>query len=276
MCIICYKPAGVSFPSYDTLRTCWDNNPDGAGYMFSSDGKVMIRKGFMDFKSFSASLADDIETVGEDSPFVMHFRISTQAGVRQDCCHPFPLSSDMKKLRSLSCTTDIGVAHNGIISMYSDGSKEYSDTMAYITKYLSYLIKGRGYYKNKDSIHLIEETINGSRLAILDGAGHCELIGDWIKDGELYYSCGSFVQKTYANAYYSQYSYYEGFDDYECFEQAFNESTLLYDFKPGKCPWSIYLDSSYCEYCRKFGSCTYQEEIEEDIKDLYGDTDDEK
>lgn len=33
MCIIAAKPAGVEMPSDEILRTMWNNNNDGAGFM---------------------------------------------------------------------------------------------------------------------------------------------------------------------------------------------------------------------------------------------------
>ena len=51
MCIIAIKEKGVAMPDLETLNNMWNNNPDGAGYMFPFDGKVHIRKGFMSLKS---------------------------------------------------------------------------------------------------------------------------------------------------------------------------------------------------------------------------------
>lgn len=33
MCIIVCKPEGAAMPSTDTLRRCFEENPDGAGFM---------------------------------------------------------------------------------------------------------------------------------------------------------------------------------------------------------------------------------------------------
>jgi hypothetical protein len=47
MCIAVYKRVGVKMPSDKILETCFENNSDGAGYMFAHGGKVNIKKGFM-------------------------------------------------------------------------------------------------------------------------------------------------------------------------------------------------------------------------------------
>ena len=47
MCIIAAKPAGVAMPDNDTLRTMWNVNSDGAGFMYVEKGAVRIEEGFM-------------------------------------------------------------------------------------------------------------------------------------------------------------------------------------------------------------------------------------
>ena len=120
MCIIVYKPTGVNFPTKNTLKTCFEHNPDGAGFMYALGGEVHIEKGLMSFTKFYNALKIARKKAGEDAPFVMHFRISTQAGTRADCTHPYPLSQNMDDLRKLSTTAKIGVAHNGVISLTSE------------------------------------------------------------------------------------------------------------------------------------------------------------
>jgi predicted glutamine amidotransferase len=191
MCIIAYKPIGVAMPDRKLLKNCWTNNPDGAGYMFATNNNVYIRKGFMNFEGFYASLKNDYKKNGkENTAFVLHFRISTQGGVNKECTHPFPLSRDMEDLRKTRFTSDIGVAHNGIISLTSVGyykQVNYSDTMSFITDYLSLIIKDRKWYKDKDKVTLVAR-LAGSKLAIMDGSGTVTLIGEFVKEGDCYFS----------------------------------------------------------------------------------------
>ena len=56
MCIIVYKPKGASLPSKDTLQTCWENNPHGAGIMWADGSNVRIQKGFMSWDAFDRAL----------------------------------------------------------------------------------------------------------------------------------------------------------------------------------------------------------------------------
>ena len=45
MCIAIYSLKGTDIPSEDILKTCFLNNPDGAGFAFNKGGKVHIVKG---------------------------------------------------------------------------------------------------------------------------------------------------------------------------------------------------------------------------------------
>lgn len=216
MCIIAYKPLNVAFPEEATLKNCWDNNPDMAGFMYAWNDHVYIWKGFEKFEDFMKTLNRVREKTGDGIPFVMHFRISTQ-GFDKSCCQPFPLSGNMKNLKRLKVETNIGVAHNGIIDITSDGSKDYSDTMLFTTEYLVNIIRSFDWHKDPRTKKLIENLIVGSRLAILDKKGHCELMGKgWIEDKGCYYSNSTYsYKKTVYTGFNYNTGYYRGlWDDY--------------------------------------------------------------
>ena len=193
MCIIAYKPLNVAFPEEYILENCFNNNDDGAGFMYTFGGEVHIHKGYE--TKYGPNKARTI--TGDKVPYVMHFRIATQ-GYERTMTHPFPLSSKMDNLKRLRCKCSIGVAHNGILDITSDGAKTYSDTMKFITDYLSNIIQSYDWYKNKRTKKLIEYLIEGSRLAILDAHSHCELMGKgWESDKGIYYSNHSWAYKKY-------------------------------------------------------------------------------
>jgi hypothetical protein len=197
MCIIAYKPLNVAFPEEYILHNCFDNNDDGAGFMYAAGGEVHIHKGYETFEKFMAALNKARAITGDKVPYVMHFRIATQ-GYEKTMTHPFPLSSKMENLKRLHYKCSIGVAHNGILDITSDGAKTYSDTMKFITDYLSNIIQSYDWYKNKRIKKLIEYLIEGSRLAILDAHSHCELMGKgWEKDNGIYYSNHTWAYKKY-------------------------------------------------------------------------------
>jgi len=263
MCIIAYKPENAEMPDYETLRNCFDNNEDGAGYMFAYNGKVHIVKGLMTFGGFIKSLTDTVTRYGKDRAYVLHFRWSTQAGVRKDCTHPFPLSKDMNDLRKLKTDCDIGIAHNGVISLTSSYLKTltHNDTMEFITKYLSLIIKDRNYYKDPDKLKLIER-LTDSKFAILDGTGRCELIGkDWIKDNGVFYSNDGYLP---ALEIFPHSSFLDGSGYISRYERYYNPAAGCYEFDAGNCPVFEDNDYGYCMCCKDYGVCYFDDGEEQE------------
>ena len=255
MCIIVYKPKGIAYPSRDTLARCFDANDDGAGYMYTDAGRVHIRKGYMSFKDFEKALSATRRKIGDDAPVVLHFRISTQAGLRKDCCHPFPLSKKMYDLRKLKTDARIGVAHNGIISLTSTYAKgvTHSDTMEFITDYMSLIIKREEDLRDADKRLLIERLADGSRLAIMHDKD-VELIGGgWIEDAGIYYSNASYREPRYEFVPYA----WEGGDDFDEWEDCYDDYIGEYCFDVGNCPLTRDNDCDYCALCRNYGKCYF-------------------
>ena len=56
MCIIAAKAKGVAMPDDQTIENMWYGNSDGAGFMYAENGKVYIRKGFMEYSQFRKAL----------------------------------------------------------------------------------------------------------------------------------------------------------------------------------------------------------------------------
>ena len=192
MCIICVSPRGVRQPSLSTIHTMFQRNPHGAGFMCIRDGKVFISKGYMREGAFVHMLKYEHFTA--EDPVVYHFRISTQAGVKPEMTHPFPLSHKRKDMKALDLMCDCGIAHNGIIRLTSDASnQEYSDTAIFVTDYLADLIKGPKDLHNPCMQRLIKR-LAGSKLAIMDNTGDIVTIGDFIDQNGLLFSNGSYTQ----------------------------------------------------------------------------------
>lgn len=291
MCIIMYKPLNMAFPEEATLKNCWDNNPNMGGFMYALNGEVHIKKGYKTWEAFLDALNKTRAMTGDDVPYVCHFRISTQ-GYDTSCCQPFPLSEKMKRLRKNHCVANIGVAHNGIIDITSDGAEDYSDTMKFITDYMVNIIRGLDWYKDSRNLKLIENLIVGSRLAILDKNGHCQLMGNgWVEDKGIYYSNSTYSYKktTYYRGFnqpayvweddgYCYGSYWQKkkdntedtlpvtvksscFDEYDPWSDYLNESTMDYTFPEDGvgtiCPYTMEDDDSYCSCCTKKDKCQY-------------------
>lgn len=282
MCIIAYKPLNVAFPEENILKNCWDNNDHGAGFMYAYEGVVHFQKGYETWEAFKSALNRARKLTGDKVPYVMHFRIATQ-GYEKTMTHPFPLSSNMKKLKKLHGDCNIGVAHNGIIDLTSDGAKEYSDTMKFITDYLSLIIRNYSWYKDERTTTLIERLIDGSRLAILDKKGHCQLLGKgWVEENGMWYSNTSYEKRvyTYPSCSYNSLWDYDDYDDYwarkydtpkgdnntekyyledpsDPWGDFFNPITGKFELEDLYCPYSEEGDDSYCSCCANAHKCPY-------------------
>jgi len=186
MCVIAVKKRGVALPNGDTLRACFDANPDGTGYMVARGGQVHIRKGFMtlddllaDLKTFNVSKRDAL---------VLHFRIATHGGISKATTHPFPVAASYKTMRLLNQSVDLAIAHNGVLDLDS-GSDKASDSMA-----LAKALHNNPSMLNGDG-KLLELAISGSRVVSLDGSGTLRLFGrGWSKEKCVSYSNSHWVR----------------------------------------------------------------------------------
>ena len=184
MCVVAVKNVGVAFPNDDLMKAMWDSNNDGAGFMYTHNGKVHIEKGFMKYDDLMRAvntLKKRIDIV--NTPVVLHFRITTHGGTSPYNTHPFPISSNEKYLKSLDLTCSVGMVHNGIISsVVVDATTKMSDTMVYIQEVLAPLsMLNKSFYKNDFGKQLMENQIGWSKLAFLDKSGNLELVGSFLK-----------------------------------------------------------------------------------------------
>lgn len=180
MCIILSCKPGV-VPSYDMIETCFDNNPDGAGFMTSTGGCVHGYKGFID----PVDLYNAVEPLKRKwQPLVLHFRIGTSGGLGMDVTHPYPVTRSLKKLHALKWTAPYGIAHNGVLPYGSDDARHISDTIAFIKsdcftiKKDPRTISSGGLTVSSGAKKKLAGKTRGSRLCIMDKTGRVRLIGD--------------------------------------------------------------------------------------------------
>ena len=196
MCIIVGKKIGIEMPDKSILKRCFDYNSDGAGIMWSNNGRVHIRKGFMkweDFDKFLDILSKQIDL--KNSGVVLHYRIKTHGKTSPQNCHPFPISNKIRDLKKLSLTTDIGCAHNGIIPIKPIHG--LSDTQTYILKRLYNIQKAHPHFlESRRIMNQIEKEI-GSKMTFLTSNGSIYTIGDYIEEDGVLYSNRSFEDRYF-------------------------------------------------------------------------------
>lgn len=186
MCIAIVKPHGYKVPDKNALQICWNNNPDGAGFCYNDGTAVVIHKGYMDFKSFYKALKTcNKKNNLTDKDVAIHFRISTGGGVKPENTHPFCVSHKIEDLQKTYSKCKDAFVHNGII--YGYGTKDYSDTMDYVTRVISNI---RDVDRSPELIDALA-TEKNSRFAIVNPKSFI-LGGHWIKDGGLFYSNSSY------------------------------------------------------------------------------------
>lgn len=201
MCVILVKERGIELPTKDILESCWKRNPDGAGFMFNDCDKVVIMKGFMTFEEFYLRLQTANEFYHlKEKGLVIHFRIATSGLKDKGNCHPYPISNDNLDLRKSFITTELGIAHNGIIRSYNGKNNILNDTQLFIKNDLFELNSlDKKFYKNVIFQSMIKRLIDGSRLVFLNKKGEIIKLGNWFHNGNYYFSNLNHVSKNTLN-----------------------------------------------------------------------------
>lgn len=211
MCIIVVKDKDKQLPKLEYLENCFDSNPDGAGFMYTKQNKVIIDKGYMTYKSFLKQYNKLCRKFNnfENKSLIMHFRIGTAGSNSKENTHPYPITDSISKLHSHYIKTDLGMVHNGIIHDYNPTKKEkkldVNDTQNFIIKYLYPLYSHyKDFYKNEYITSGLEDITN-SKLAFLDKNDIITLVGDFEEDENgIKYSNNGYKENWYSKYYYQQ------------------------------------------------------------------------
>lgn len=215
MCIIIAKKKNGRIPTESELRNSFEYNSDGAGFMYVDNNKVVIDKGYMTLDSFLKhykSLCIKYDDFKNKS-LVIHCRIGTSGKNNKGNTHPYPITDNVKKLRTRHLQENIGIAHNGIIHGYGTATG-LNDTQEYISKYLYPLYYHyRDFYKNDDMLYNIKQATS-SKFVILDKTDELYFIGEFIEDKGLYFSNTTYKDYEYIGlGRYSGYNSYIGYDE---------------------------------------------------------------
>jgi len=241
MCIIVYKPIGIELPTKETLKTCFDNNPDGAGFMYRKGREIRIRKGYMKFESFYRALRniDGVKGGITNTDLLMHFRIATHGTIEPGQTHPFPVSQSYTDLVREKITVKQALAHNGILTAYAppeEVASVMSDTMWFIAQ-------------NAADIQTpLKNGVNG-KFVLMD-TKETVVYGQFTLEAGVYYSNESY-QTDYRNLWYGG-VYGAGFTSYGKYEPVFksswkkNKNLFSYDKKTEKA--SYYRKNTKCDY----------------------------
>ena len=206
MCIIIAKDKSNRLPTKKELEYCFEYNHDGAGFMYTDNGKVIIDKGYMTKEDFLARFETLCKKYNnfKDKCLVTHCRIGTAGTNSKQNTHPYALTKKINKLHRTYTKASVGIAHNGIISDYQPhGDKDINDTQNFIRTYMVRKFKeDKEFYKRQWERTQIEDITN-SKWAILDKDDNLYLIGVYTKEDNL----------AFSNSHYKPYSYYSNVYD---------------------------------------------------------------
>lgn len=215
MCIIVSKEKGVELPKKDILKNCFENNPDGAGFMYVNNGKVHIEKGFMNFENLSNRLdALNSQIDLKNKNLVLHFRIGTSGKNDASTCHPYPITNKERYLKSTRVACSVAMVHNGVISNYAyKNDNNLNDTQNFVKDFVSYLyFLNRNFLKLKSTKDILYNECQQTKLCFLD------------KDDKIYY-VGDFEEVDgikYSNSSYKKYSYRNFYKNYDCYDDYYD------------------------------------------------------
>ena len=201
MCIIVSKEKNKKIPNKGILENCFNSNPDGAGFMYTFNNKVIIEKGFFTFNEFYNRLMQVDKSLNlKKKSLVMHFRIGTSGGYAEGACHPFPITNNIKELQKTETTSKLAMVHNGIISNYTFG--KLSDTQNFVKDFVFPLSKINGnFLNNKNAIDLLYKQSAATKLCFLDKNDNITYVGDFITDQGIKYSNTSYKEYAYMPLY---------------------------------------------------------------------------
>lgn len=267
MCTLAVKPKGVATPKTEYLINMFKNNPNGAGVAWACGGKISVIKGLMTEADFLKAC----EKIPVDAVALIHCRITTSGGTCKELTHPFRLCADIKEMRKTKAIYESGcvVGHNGIFSEFKTKDLN-NDTTQFIITYLNNLqsVAERGGVSIlcEEYKPIINQLVNGSRLAILNTEGGCCIYGSgWQTCEGVYYSNGNF--KPYEPIYYNGYGSYNNYSKYNSFYKEYYKTIHNEDLKEyakeaslkkeilklkaeGYSEWQIlnYIESGYLDY----------------------------
>ena len=179
MCVAIYKPAGIETPSLDTLKQCWDANPDGAGFAMLTGGEraIEIHKGYMTWKQFVTAY-EKYHLADFSGDQLLHFRIATHGGISPGLTHPFSLTKDVKLLKHTNVRTNYALIHNGMLPIESE---EGSDTMEFCRRLAPF------YQNIPSAFNLIEGMAGSNKIAVMT-RDKVHLFGEWERLNGVYFS----------------------------------------------------------------------------------------
>lgn len=196
MCLIIVKEEGKELVSKQMISEVWIDNPHGAGIIYKRKDNSTFRmiKGIMEEDKLH-EVIKDLKLCKNDF-IAYHLRWATSGNIDQYNTHPFIVHEDAGKvtaLQAISTEKTLFVMHNGVIYDLNDKKAKKSDTVRFISEYLSQL-NVRDLFHNEAIQAMIEKFIDGSRLLLAHSAYGVKMYGEWHEHEEY------LISKDYCDA----------------------------------------------------------------------------
>ena len=214
----------------------------------------------MTFQDFYKKLKSIKKEFGGDltnKAIVMHFRIGTHGENDKATTHPFPISSNFNDLRATYFETDLGMAHNGIMSAYNY-DRTLSDTQSFIKDYVSVFKElNKKFYLNNKVMEIIsnEANISSNKLCFLDNKENIYWYGDKVIDNGVIYSNTTYKPYTYKSYrnYSYDYDYWYGKDYKSSYSKPKTKSYTIDDFIKNRVEYELLQVGDYYQTNETFG-----------------------
>jgi hypothetical protein len=206
MCIILTKPKGIKSPSWNSIVTSCERNPDGFAVAWHKAGMERPEvKRTLDKKEFLEYMKPITED--DNTSWVLHARIKSVGPINIENCHCW---RDER--------TDLIFCHNGTLSIKAHGGMTDSETF-FRNLYIP-AVNGGG-----DGAHVVEAIIGSSKFAFMKKDGSIVTYGTYVTDKDypgVQFSNGSYKEyKAPATTISKKYSYggygnsYKAYYDYD-------------------------------------------------------------
>jgi glutamine amidotransferase len=184
MCLIAFKNSKNKLPKW-ALENGFHQNDEGAGFAVVQDKKIIVQKGFFEWKTFWKAFKP---FAGKGLPALVHFRLASSGSKDKKNCHPFFVNDNLV------------FAHNGRLNNWEGSEKDKkSDTRWFNEAILQPLFK-RVPDAHLDRVFqcLLESEIGtGNKIVFLDSLGRHSILrenaGEWYKG--VWYSNDSFKKE---------------------------------------------------------------------------------
>lgn len=218
MCLIVYKPAGVSLVWKD-FESAVINNPDGYGFCLpDGNGRLYTERDVDPNGTDAAALYDKLHGELFDDPVLLHLRYTTAGETILRNAHPFPV---LEK-KDDGSGVDIRLMHNGTLSAYKPDSKAdnswESDSRLFTRFFVRPLMERMAMAMPADKlindplidVILESQLTSMSVVAMMDGFGNVSVVnekgngGFWSDDGCYFSNKYSFDPNHRVTSYYSK------------------------------------------------------------------------